>query len=231
MLTIKKHPQFILAMKAAFYHSERVAVPGINRFETQGWLDDAQSWLIIGEREALEKDPTYRQLLPYVIVRQTGADGVVRYLPYRRTDKIGESKLAGNVSVGYGGHIDMADIVLTDKSVVQLKETLLSAALRELVEELDITINQMSLSDSDKRSMLHVQFAEFAEHFILDDSNAVGRVHVGIICVMDVPTTWTVSCAEAELETMTPMTGAELLAADLPLENWTRLYLEKVHQA
>ena len=53
-----------------------------------------------------ETDPTFKQIIPYVIVyfQATG-----QILTYRRGPEVGETRLAGNRSLGFGGHINPDD--------------------------------------------------------------------------------------------------------------------------
>ncbi|GAF85092.1 unnamed protein product, partial [marine sediment metagenome] len=55
-------------------------------------------------RSQAEADPTYKQLIPYVIM---ACDG--KYLSYVRGTRAGERRLVGNRSIGIGGHINPVD--------------------------------------------------------------------------------------------------------------------------
>ena len=227
----KKHPQAILAVDAAFFANKPEFANPLNQYSYEQWLQEAQSHLVIREREALETDPTYRQLLPYVLVEQVGLDGVTRYTPYRRTKQVGEARLAGNVSVGFGGHIDLSDVYIDDKSCIGLQETIASAAARELVEELCIAIDGLVLTEAEKEDLFFyapVSPLRMSGYFILDNANDVGRVHVGLVFIARLPANFSVSCQETELQSMTAMTARELLDADLPLEPWTRIILSEL---
>ena len=64
--------------------------------------------LSLQPRELVEDDPTYKQIIPYVILRHTeGAK--VTYFSYRR-DKGGESRLENKRSIGVGGHLSQEDL-------------------------------------------------------------------------------------------------------------------------
>jgi len=53
------------------------------------------------ERPRAEEDPTYRQIIPYALVRYRG-----RYLLMRRTQGGGEARLHNRYTLGVGGHIN-----------------------------------------------------------------------------------------------------------------------------
>ncbi len=220
----KKHPQFILAMDASYFtnHPTFEFKQGFNVFPSEDFIKEAQSHLVIRERETLEKDPTYRQVLPYVIVRQRNSDGKILYQPYRRTSMVGESRLAGNVSIGYGGHIDYDDIA-TDQDtpgVVNLYQTIFLAAAREVQEELNTR-------DHANTTMFNNTPLTFPGYFILDDTNEVGKVHVGVIMFLDLPDNIDLDINEEELTYMPQMTAEQLAALDLPIENWSRIFFDK----
>ncbi len=220
----KKHPQFILAMDASYFtnHPTFEFKQGFNVFPSEDFIKEAQSHLVIRERETLEKDPTYRQVLPYVIVRQRNSDGKILYQPYRRTSMVGESRLAGNVSIGYGGHIDYDDIA-TDQDtpgVVNLYQTIFLAAAREVQEELNTR-------DHANTTMFNNTPLTFPGYFILDDTNEVGKVHVGVIMFLDLPDNIDLDINEEELTYMPQMTAEQLAASDLPIENWSRIFFDK----
>jgi len=111
------------------------------------------------DRKAAEDDPSHKQIIPYILIVHRN-----RYLLYRRTNKQGESRLHDKYSLGFGGHIND-----TDSKGRSDTNLILAAMVRELNEELFIP------------SVRSVQ----AVGFINDDSNAVGRVHLGVAFIVD----------------------------------------------
>lgn len=89
--------------------------------------------LCLGERHWLETDPTFRQIIPYLIV--TDGERVLRYI---RGVTGGEDRLHGQLSIGFGGHIDLDDLAVYETGQVNLASTLYNAAARELREELGV---------------------------------------------------------------------------------------------
>lgn len=217
-----KHPQFILAMDAAalaaYPHQYNAG------FDPVHWAEQAQGHLVIRQRAQLENEPAFRQILPYVVFVKDTPGQERRFAAYRRGKGVGESKLMGNASIGFGGHIDLGD-VRQENSVVLLGLTIANAAEREIKEEVDFFgatggIVQLSLTVS----------LEDAQALILDNSNEVGRVHMGLVIFKQLPEpVATVGTRESELESLGLLTAQELLNTGDPLENWTRLILE--HEA
>ena len=65
----------------------------------------ASSELSFKPRGAMETDPRYKQLIPYVLMQWTDDDGKVHLFTYTRGGGGGESRLHAKRSVGIGGHI------------------------------------------------------------------------------------------------------------------------------
>ena len=55
-------------------------------------------------RDEVETDPSFKQIIPYVIMAHGG-----RVLSYVRGKRAGEQRLLGQRSIGVGGHINPAD--------------------------------------------------------------------------------------------------------------------------
>lgn len=113
-------------------------------------------------RDDMEQDPSYKQLIPYCIFRYTDPNGVVRLFQYTRGSGQGESRLHHQRSVGIGGHVSTLDS--NDQSPYH------EGMRRELDEEVDIQTN----------------YSESCVGLINDDQNEVGKVHLGIVHILDV---------------------------------------------
>jgi len=152
-------------------------------------------------RSQAEADPTYKQLIPYVIMTYDG-----KYLSYVRGRRAGEARLVGNRSIGIGGHINPADdMPLFNADFFQ---TYLAAVEREVAEEVSV-----ETSHTDRVVAL-----------LNDESNAVGRVHLGIVhyWILDAPR---VSKREQMITQMAFMTVAELQEVRDTMETWSQLCL------
>lgn len=72
-----------------------------------------------------EGDPTFQQIIPYVILFNPNTN---QYYTYKRIKGSGESRLHGQLSLGFGGHIDSSD---------GTNEVVFKGLIRELMEEVD----------------------------------------------------------------------------------------------
>jgi predicted NUDIX family phosphoesterase len=103
------------------------------------------------ERPLAEESPAFKQLIPYVVVR----DGERVFL-MERTAAGGDPRLHGKATIGVGGHVNPVDTGA---------DPLTDALLREWSEEL--------LADWDPEFRL--------VGMLNDDSNPVGSVHLGVV--------------------------------------------------
>lgn len=255
---MKKHPQSILAVEAHHLISQLAltdAFTPASKRSFQKFLEVAQPLAVIQEREQLDNakftsssvaymlshiaalhgieisvdtgeelefqgDRTKLQLLPYVYVIET-RDGVEYIHNYARTSKVGEQRLAGNISVGWGGHIDMDDAV-TESSVLSLGSTIKNSMMRELKEE-------MQLLNESGQPMPHSMLSPVFQGLILDYSNAVGHLHLGLAFCLRLPENWTVKTNEDELVTRAPVSLADFRAGKIEnMESWTQILATQV---
>ena len=150
-------------------------------------------------RSQVEEDPSYKQLIPYVIMSHDG-----KYLSYVRGKRAGEARLVGNRSIGIGGHINPADdmpLFNTD-----FYETYLAAVDREVAEEV----------------LVETKHTNHIVALLNDESNEVGSVHLGIVhyWVLDEPK---VNKREQMITQMSFMSPAELHDVKDTLETWSGL--------
>jgi predicted NUDIX family phosphoesterase len=198
------HKQMILATQAkslppayqrtGFYPLEASAAIDV--------LSAAGLW--IGPREQLETDPAYRQAIPYILLRLNG-----RFVRYTRTKAGGEARLHDRISIGVGGHVDLSDIV-SKGTGIDLESTLMSAANREVCEEL----GQVDCMSKDWIGIL------------VDNDSDVGRVHVGIVGLWSLRSLPGVTAEEAIGE-VALCSITELGEIREKLERWSELILDQ----
>jgi predicted NUDIX family phosphoesterase len=230
-LAPKKHSQFILAAETKYFenhndqgvrHFATDFRVGVTKFSLSKFIEEVISHLAIKQRSVLEEDKSYRQIIPYLIIKQLGKDGVVRYLAYKRGKGVGEKKLAEKISIGFGGHIDLMDIVHNSDSVINLAQTIHDAAFRERDEELR--------SDTATASFALGQIPIQSEDLIILLNHEVHAVHVGVVMSVTVPEDLEVLSNEDELLLLGFMTADDILheiSSDVgKLEDWSRFYLE-----
>ena len=117
---------------------------------------------MIGEAEfrrraEVETDPAYKQIIPYVMLAHH-----TDVFSYRRGKLLNEARLLGSYSIGVGGHISVNDSSLFDVPYIAAME-------REIAEEVDISC------EHDERIV----------GLINDDTNDVGKVHLGIVHIFN----------------------------------------------
>lgn len=103
------------------------------------------------DRSIAEMDPTHKQLIPYVVVR----DGSRVFLMHR-TDAGGDARLHGKASIGVGGHLNPVD---------DGDDPLMAGLRREWDEEL--------------AAEWEPEFTLVG--LLNDDTNRVGAVHLGVV--------------------------------------------------
>jgi predicted NUDIX family phosphoesterase len=103
------------------------------------------------ERSAAEDDPSFKQIIPYVVV--SDAD---RVFLMERTDAGGDARLHRKASIGVGGHLNPVD---------RGADPLIAGLQREWSEEV--------------RADWTPEFELIG--FLNDDRNPVGAVHLGVV--------------------------------------------------
>lgn len=217
-----KHPQSILAIDAA-YLKTLGAVDGINtQIHFDEFFEGSGPHLVIRRRHELEANEAYLQILPYVVVAKGSIEDLknLRLSAYYRPVSGGESRLHGNLSVGYGGHIDAKDVVFNEKSVLDFIETVDLSRGRELGEEIGLG------NDIQEASQIH------SYGLITDQSNSVGRVHLGVVYIFLVPEDWQPTAERSEVDLAGEFTAAELRAkhdaGEIVMESWTNLVINSL---
>jgi predicted NUDIX family phosphoesterase len=156
-------------------HTERVLVTPAELFHRlghfQGFSADVDRYL--GElfsprhtsyrpRHEVEEDPSFKQLIPYVIF-QHRQGGRLSVFTYTRGKGQGEGRLHAKRSVGVGGHISAED---AEDSAGAYAEGM----RRELEEEV----------------VIETAYRERCVGLINDDETEVGRVHLGVVHLVEV---------------------------------------------
>jgi predicted NUDIX family phosphoesterase len=158
-------------------------------------LDPARNLFL--PRPEAENDPSYKQLIPYLIVHH--AD---RVLCYTRGQSGGEARLHAKMSIGIGGHINDGDTHAAHFD----EASYFRAVERELHEELDIPGG----------------YRQRIAALLNDDSNDVGRVHLGIVHLIEVAST-EVRPREEAIARPQFLTASELAPHRDRLESWSQI--------
>jgi len=198
-------------------HTERVLVIPTSTFRDVGYfqgfsreVDRYLGRLLDREaisfrpRDEMEEDPSFKQLIPYVIVRHAPPGRTPQIFQYTRGKGQGEGRLHSKRSVGIGGHISAAD-EREDSSVHPYQEGL----QRELAEEITI--------DS--------PYTERIVGLINDDLTAVGKVHLGVVHLLDVEQP-RVEPREADIIEAGFRPITEILGDMSAFETWSQICLQ-----
>jgi predicted NUDIX family phosphoesterase len=166
-------------------------------------------------RDEVETDETWRQIIPYLLLRRAGGG----YFAYRRLPASGEARLVDLHSLGVGGHINDQHLVPGLAAAASLRPNLVADGLqRELAEELvwpeDATGAVLRLHG-----------------FLSLDATPVDRVHVGVVGIVDLPDELADKVTIRETDKLAAvgwLTPVELgtLAQQVPFEGWSRTLIE-----
>jgi predicted NUDIX family phosphoesterase len=145
-------------------------------------------------RARMETDSRYKQIIPYLVF--THED---RYFVMQRRETATEKRLQGKMSIGIGGHINPQD--LAQRSIAEWGK-------REFEEEVSFN----GTYDIRPLGLLN------------DDSNEVGKVHIGIVFLL------TGNSADIqikeELKTGSLMTIEECMSHYAQMESWSQIVLD-----
>lgn len=152
-------------------------------------------------RPQAEKDPSFKQLIPYVIMTCDG-----KYLSYVRGKRAGETRLVAKRSLGIGGHINPVDWTLFTADPYKIY---LEAVQREVAEEVSV----------------ETKYQDRVIALLNDDSNEVGQVHFGVVHL------WTLDEPKVErheqmITQMSFMSIPELQAVRDTMETWSQICLD-----
>jgi predicted NUDIX family phosphoesterase len=178
---------------AGEFHGFRPFAEGFHRFLL------APEHLSYRPRAAVETDPSFKQLIPYVVLRCAG-----ELFHYTRGSQGTEARLRALRSVGLGGHI-------TPEDGPPAADPYRAGMLRELAEEVEI----------------HGRWTERPFGFIYDGRTPVGQVHLGIVHLIDLeePLAWP---REAAIDEAGFAPLADLRRKRDEFETWSQFVLEEL---
>jgi predicted NUDIX family phosphoesterase len=173
------------------------AVHGFSPNRVEAFLDIISHHSAFRPRALVEDDPSLKQIIPYLIVRHHE-----QLFLFQRLGAGGEARLHGKYSIGVGGHINRSDV---DGAADVVAEGL----RRELEEEL----------------VLEGPWSARLVGVLNDDSNAVGRVHFGLVHVVEVAYA-TVKVRESKTLTGYLADTTEIRVLRDSMETWSQLILD-----
>jgi predicted NUDIX family phosphoesterase len=154
-------------------------------------------------RAEMEQDPSFKQLIPYVIFRHVDTAGRETVFCYTRGTGQGEGRLHSKRSIGIGGHISSTDVNADGG------DPYTEGRRREVSEEV----------------IIDTPCVERCVGLINDDETPVGQVHLGIVHVVDVERP-DVTPRETEITEARFVPVDELLADLSRFETWSQICLQ-----
>jgi predicted NUDIX family phosphoesterase len=150
-------------------------------------------------RADAETDPSFKQLIPYVVIRCAG-----ELFHYTRGSSGTETRLRALRSIGLGGHI-------TREDGAPAADPYRAGMLRELSEEVEI----------------QGPWTEHPFGFIYDGRTPVGQVHIGIVHLIELeePLVWP---REAAIDDAGFAPLRDLLRKRDEFESWSQFVLEEL---
>lgn len=149
-------------------------------------------------RAEVENDPTYQQIIPYVVFRHDD-----RYFLTHRLRASSEKRLRKQYSLGVGGHINPGDLGAGDPILDGLK--------REWEEEV----------------VYQGTFEARLLGFLNEDSSPVSKVHLGVVFVVDGDTP-TITIRETDKLAGELLTLDEMRMYYLAMESWSQIVYDRL---
>jgi predicted NUDIX family phosphoesterase len=149
-------------------------------------------------RAAVEDDPGYQQIIPYVVFRHDG-----RYFLTHRLRASSEKRLRKQYSLGIGGHINPGDLEAGDP--------ILDGLRREWGEEV----------------VYDGRFEAQLIGLLNDDSSPVSKVHLGVVFLVDGDTS-NISIRETDKLAGELLTLEEMRIYYLGMESWSQMVYDRL---
>lgn len=194
---------------------------GIKKVNLNHYLSLIEQHCEFHPRGLMENDPTYKQIIPYLVFSHKGT-----YFLMERHAKASEQRLKSKLSLGIGGHIRKEDMDLSaDLSAVAL------------AKEEACRVEKPGQAKVEGKSIVDWARREFHEEvnyqgklaikplgILNDDSNEVGKVHIGFVFLLegDSPEI----SVKSELQSGHLKSLDELIASRDRMETWSQLVVD-----
>lgn len=178
---------------------EDIFFEGFERENITYYLEIIKKYSIFMKRFLVESDPNYKQIIPYLLIKFKN-----KYFMFQRFPVGAEDRLFHKYSIGIGGHIN-------EKDVKKNKDLINSGLEREFDEEL---IYKKKLSYK-------------IVGLINDDFDEVGKVHFGIVYLVEIKT------PEIRVRENSNMEGGlvdkeDLLKYKYKMERWSQILIDNL---
>ena len=170
------------------------------------YVSDLMKAALFKNRAEVEIDPTYKQIIPQIVVRNESGDIFV----VQRLKTQGESRLHGRHSIGIGGHINPID-----QEVEEGSDLITEGFMRELHEELIVNMDKM----------ISLEWLGTMN----DDSNEVGTVHFAVVLMITFEDSAVVEVNEKDkmVGGFIPMVEASTHYDNM--ENWSKIIFNEIN--
>jgi predicted NUDIX family phosphoesterase len=158
-------------------------------------------------RGPAENDPSLKQIIPYVLLVHGE-----RVLHYVRGKKAGEQRLVAKGSIGIGGHMNSEDEDLFNRGIDRAAYDV--GVQREVGEE---------------ELRLGTRYTNHIVALLNDDSNDVGRVHLGVVHVFRLESD-DVQKGEAMITELQFLDRAQLAARREAMETWSQICFDHLDE-
>ena len=153
--------QVLVVPRTDLFRGENDVFQGFRRGDVDVFLERVATHGRFVPRAPAEDDPSRKQIIPYGVLSTVDPEGVECVFLMRRKRGGSEARLHDRLSIGVGGHINPID----GENAVASVDLVTRALEREIHEELRVD-SEMAIS---------------VVGVLNDDSNAVGRVHFGVV--------------------------------------------------
>jgi predicted NUDIX family phosphoesterase len=190
----KSHDEHILVVKRNTLFKTQAAWTGLKKVNFDNYLAIINANKEFLPRSLMEQDPHYKQIIPYLVFEHQD-----RYFLMQRTAQATETRLQNKYSLGIGGHIRQEDMST---------DSLFDWARREFHEEVEYT-NDFEIEPLG---------------ILNDDSNDVGKVHLGFVFLLRGKTANIQ--IKSELKSGQLLTIAECKPFFGAMETWSQMVLQ-----
>lgn len=184
----------ILVVKRTELFSHEPAWSGLKKVCFDTYLNIIQQKKEFLPRSIMETDPRYKQIIPYLVFSYQDT-----YFIMQRTAQTSEKRLQNKFSLGIGGHIRQEDMTT---------DSLFEWATREFHEEVHYQGN----------------FSIEPLGILNDDSNEVGKVHIGFVFLLH-GTSQEISI-KSELKSGQLLSLKDMKEHFTSMESWSQLVFE-----
>lgn len=170
---------------------------GLKSVDIEHYLTLIQTHKEFHPRPDMELDPTFKQIIPYLVFKFQD-----RYFLMQRSAKASEQRLQSKFTLGIGGHVREEDLAEG--------ASLFDWARREFHEEVayngDLKITSLGMLN--------------------DDSNDVGKVHIGLVLLLEGDTD--AIAVRSELKSGELLSLDECKAYADRMETWSSIIFESI---